>query len=123
MRYPTEAEWEHATRAGTTTEWFFGSDGLLLAAYANFADVSARHVTLRISNLDDGHAYSAPVGSFQPNPFGLHDVYGNVGEWCSDLFLPNYALLPDNARSARRHAVQGNAILGSLGVRPARAIE
>ncbi|MEZ5963121.1 MAG: SUMF1/EgtB/PvdO family nonheme iron enzyme [Planctomycetota bacterium] len=64
-------------------------DGLRLASVANIADVSAKHVTLRISNLDDGYAYTAPVGTYGASPFGLHDVYGNVSEWCSDMFLPH----------------------------------
>ena len=70
-RLPTEAEWEYACRAGTTTRWFFGDDETLLASYAWYeANAKALH----------------PVGQKLPNPWGLFDMYGNAREWVYDRF-------------------------------------
>jgi formylglycine-generating enzyme required for sulfatase activity len=68
-RLPTEAEWEYACRAGTTTR--FNTGWLLNANQANF------NANLRKTN---------PVGTYAPNAWGLHDMHGNVWEWCSDWF-------------------------------------
>jgi formylglycine-generating enzyme required for sulfatase activity len=77
-RLPTEAEWEYACRAGTTTAFFTGSN-----------------ITTSQANYDGNRPYNnnasgtfrertSPVGSFEPNAFGLYDMHGNVGEWCWD---------------------------------------
>ena len=101
-RLATEAEWEYACRAGTTTRYFWGTNPDLAAKYANGTDeVSLEELDLdpkdsRIkegynlpSTHDDGFRVSAPVGSFQPNPWGLFDMIGNVIEWCQDRMGPN----------------------------------
>jgi sulfatase modifying factor 1 len=73
FRIPSEAEWEHACRAGTTTPWSCGADPARLEDHAWIA-----------VNADDT---THPVGGKAPNPWGLHDMHGNVGEWVVDELL------------------------------------
>jgi formylglycine-generating enzyme required for sulfatase activity len=75
-RLPTEAEWEYAARAGSKTAYFFGNDPKDLGDYAWFAGNSD----------EEPHK----VGTKKPNPWGLHDVYGNVVEWCLDHYKKDY---------------------------------
>ena len=151
---PTEAQWERAARAGTTTPWSSGAEPKSLRGHANLADRTlelagyAPAATGDWSGFDDGHGLHAPVGTYAPNPWGLHDVHGNVSEWCRDLFASyefaprpgdgerllaetqsrarrggSADVAPEAARSAHRSSGSAETRSQLLGVRPARALE
>jgi formylglycine-generating enzyme len=88
-RLPTEAEWEYACRAGTTTRYYSGDDPETLARVGNVADATAKAKfpdwtwTIKAS---DGYVFTAPVGKFKPNAFGLYDMHGNAWQWCADWY-------------------------------------
>ena len=155
LEFPSEAQWEYATRGGTDTLWWTGPDKESLGGAANLEDSFARGNRTRRPALvfemwlDDGATMSAPVGSYAANPFGLHDVAGNVWEWCLDeydsrTYRRRLALDPvvpwrgsnnliirggsfsnraDRARSAYRTSVPWTYANFDVGLRPARAIE
>ncbi len=92
-RLPTEAQWEYAARAGTKTRYYCGDDPERLAEYENVQDrTGAEKFTWWKNGItaSDGFAFTAPVGSFHPNAFGLYDMLGNVGEWCGDWYREDY---------------------------------
>ncbi len=92
---PTESQWEYACRAGSDAPYSFGGDGGKLAEHANVADRTAK---LKFTNYSDwafvpnldGYAFTALVGNFQANAWGLHDVHGNVWEFCRDWYDAEY---------------------------------
>jgi formylglycine-generating enzyme required for sulfatase activity len=93
-RLPTEAEWEYACRAGGTTRYQSGDDPESLVQVGNVADGTLKHKGGVFSNWSaiasrDGYVFTAPVGRFRPNRFGLFDMHGNVLEWCWDEYKSN----------------------------------
>jgi len=92
LALPTEAEWEYAARAGTTTPFFTGATVGTMDGYVNVSDAYLHEhqgeVPYPITNfsfqleIHDGSATTAPVASYKPNAFGLYDMIGNVMEWC-----------------------------------------
>ncbi|TPW09712.1 MAG: serine/threonine protein kinase, partial [bacterium] len=89
---PTEAQWEFAARAGTNTKWWTGSQSVSLQGAANIGDRTAALSGWPAPGggyergIEDGYVFDSPIGCFPPNAFGLHDVAGNVSEWCLDTF-------------------------------------
>lgn len=122
---PTEAQWEYAARGGTTTSWWTGSSAEGIARAGNLADKFARfnggpdgwQYDL---TLNDDSTVHAMVGSYLANPFGLHDVIGNVAEWCDDEGLAySYPARHGDGRRvgprAEMRVVRGGSMTSGIG--------
>ena len=149
-RLPTEEEWEYAARAGTSTSRYWGEDPKDACYNANMADetvLAAKGDSRRIEGARvpcrDGHLYTAPVGTYAANPWGLKDMIGNVAEWTCSVYDSGYGgaqgrcldtrrrtgpapmvlrggsclSSPDLSRSAARDGLPSNLSLNTIGFR------
>ena len=112
-RLPTEAEWEYAARAGTDTVRFWGDGDAPACQYANVADQTMKEA-LNLEpyfHCQDGYVYTAPVGSFQANPWGLNDMLGNVWELTCSGYTESYDSSENqcNNNATDRRAVRGGS--------------
>ncbi|TBO30328.1 formylglycine-generating enzyme family protein [Aquabacterium lacunae] len=119
-RLPTEAEWEYACRAGSSTQFHTGDAPDSLQGSANVFDRdAAEHWPLwreQALPVNDGFAFTAPVGRFTPNAFGLHDLHGNVWEWTADFHADDTYARPGQPAGQTVHNPTGPAE-GSVRVR------
>ena len=98
-RLPTEAEWEYAVRAGSTTKYHFGDDQARLCQYGNHSDTSTDHEWRNTACSDGVGERTAEAGQYQPNSFGLYDMQGNVYEWVQDCWNNSYEGAPADGRA------------------------
>jgi formylglycine-generating enzyme required for sulfatase activity len=118
-RLPTEAEWEYAARAGTATTRYWGDNPDLACGYGNVSDLTTKRqikgYPYAAHNCKDGYVYTAPVGMFKPNRFGLYDMVGNAYQWVEDCYLDSYKNAPSegswtqNDCHLEKRAVRGSS--------------
>ncbi len=125
-RLPTEAEWEYACRAGTTTAYITGSHVSDVFKAGNGLGQEFRdhfHQKADDQRPNDGFVFTAPVGSFPANSFGLFDMHGNAWEWCQDWFGGNYSpetvIDPTGAETGTKRVARGGGFDCGLSARSA----
>lgn len=115
-RLPSEAEWEYAARAGTTTSRFWGESPDHACEFANVADESLKsnypEYERPIHGCDDRHVHTAPVGTYTPNGFGLLDMLGNVREWTDDCWNDSYREAPNDGSTWTKGDCNRSAMRG-----------
>lgn len=102
-RLVSSTEYEYATRAGTRGPWYWGNSNSDACANANVADDTFRRLYdyAPVFACDDGQERTAPVGSYTPNPWGLHDMLGNAWEWTADCTHADMSKAPTDGRAWR----------------------
>jgi formylglycine-generating enzyme required for sulfatase activity len=120
-RLLSEAEYEYAERAGTTSAFWWGDDPSAACGYANVLDLDAKALLPQwpVNNCHDGFAFTSPVGSFKPNAFGLYDPIGDVWSWLADCWNDSYAGAPTDgsanlAGDCARRSLRGGSWKYSL---------
>jgi formylglycine-generating enzyme required for sulfatase activity len=112
-RLPSEAEWEYAARAGTTTSRYWGDDADDACTYANAADRQANdEYAFPSVDCDDGYLYTSPVGKFKPNKFGLYDMLGNVRQVVAGCLTKSIDALPRDGsanKNCNEHPLRGSS--------------
>ena len=122
---PTEAEWEYACRAGTTTRFWCGDADASLKGNENVPDASLKAILdpacygpgLTFAPWDDGYPFTSPVGAFKANPWGLYDMLGNVRQWCASRFgryKNGYVKDPAGDEGGDGFAMRGGSFYGGL---------
>ncbi len=108
MALPSEAQWEYACRAGTETAFWFGDDPSQMSTYGNVYEENPRPGDAPA----DGYLSPAPVGIYPANPFGLHDMHGNVAEWTADAGVPPDVPFVGPAGLRKVTGLQGRVVRG-----------
>ncbi len=115
-RLPTASEWEYAARSGGEAVLPWGANAAAACANANVADASAaqRYPGWTVFACNDGYVYTAPVGSFKSNSFGLNDMLGNVFQWTEDCWQADYVGAPidgsaHNTGDCSEHELRGGS--------------
>ncbi len=116
FRLPTEAEWEYAARAKSLSLFSFGNQAEKICDYANVADITATEQGKhwQVTGCNDGQLYTAVVGSYRPNNFGLYDLSGNLWEWTADCWNDTYQGAPVDGSQWKsgdcsRHPIRGGS--------------
>ena len=117
-RLPSEAEWEYAARAGTTTPRFWSESAHDGCDYANTADLT-RAISLKLKQApntttmcQDDHVHTAPSASYRANGFGLHDMLGNAWHWIEDCWKQGYEGAPDDGSAWTQEQCRNRVLRG-----------
>jgi len=126
LRLPSESEWEFACRAGSVAAWCFGDDASRLREYGWYFVNSGKGLLPLDTKLDarkltgEWGCATRPVGGLKPNAFGLHDMHGNVWEWCEDTYHGSFLGAPSDGSARVADGTVDRVIRGGAWGHPAR---